>query len=408
MGRASEVPASVRAPVRSPRSFDVLVMSAFVVLGLPDGTIGTAWPVLRKGFGAPLADLGIVLLAGTLGSLASSSMAGALFAHLGTRVMVILGATAGAIGALGAVVSPNFVIFAASGTLIGVAAGLLDSTCNMAVALSGRNRLLNMLHGSYGIGTTVAPLIVTAALLAGSWRASYGFVLGAEVALVAGWWFAGRAVPFNRPERAEPALAVATGGDQRGRRPAAKGRRLVLVVVLGLAVFMVYTGFEVSAGQWEPSFDRTVLHMGAGVTGLATFGYWGALTVARFALAVPRRPFSPVAIVRWGAPVALGGAGLVWWRPSVVVALVGLVVVGAALAGVFPALIALTPSRVGEDFAHHVIGWQVGAAGLGGSAISAVFGLVFQRFGLRELGPALVGVGLALVVGSLILERVTA
>ena len=407
---APATPAPAVQERSSRRSFDALVLYAFVVLGLPDGTIGTAWPVLRKDFGAPLADLGIVLLVGTLGSLASSSVAGLLFGRFGTRAMVILGASAGAMGALGVVVSPSFVVFVVSGCLIGVSAGLLDSTCNTAVALSGRNRLLNMLHGSYGVGTTVAPLIVTAALLAGSWRASYGVVLGAELALVVAWWAAGRVAPIGRPRATGPTPGLATDGTavQAGGRPPSSRRRLALVVGLGLAVFMVYTGFEGSAGQWEPSFDRGVLHMGAGATGLATFGYWGGLTAARFALAVPRRPFSPLSIVRWGCSVALGGAGLVWWRPAAIVAVLGLVVIGAALAGVFPALIALTPSRVGEDFAHHVIGWQIGAAGLGGSAISAIFGVIFQRFGLHELGPALVAVAAALVVGSFALEKVSA
>jgi len=47
-------------------------------------------------------------------------------------------------------------------TGIGVAAGFLDSSVNTAVALANRNRLLNMLHGCYGIGTTIGPLVITA------------------------------------------------------------------------------------------------------------------------------------------------------------------------------------------------------------------------------------------------------
>ena len=419
-----------------PRTFGALAMYSFVVLGLPDGTIGTAWPVLRKGFGASLDDLGIVLLVGTVGSVSSSSVAGVAFARLGTRATVMLAGTAGALGALGMVLSPTFLVFVVSGALIGVAAGLLDSSMNTSVALTGRNRLLNMLHGSYGVGTTLAPLVVTAAVLAGSWRDSYAVILGAEVLLVSLWWAAGRAGARSRPAPAEvrtegnggggdppPAgsgapssgragapgtgPAGASAGTAPSSGPAGGGRlQLVLAVGLGLAVFMVYTGFEVSAGQWEPSFDRSELHLGAGATGLATFGYWGALTLARFALALPRRPVPPVAVVRWGCLVALGGAGMVWWRPVPVVALVGLVVVGGALAGVFPALIALTPARVGEDVAHHVIGWQIGAAGVGGSVISAAFGLIFQRFGLGQLGLALVAVAVALLAGVFVLERV--
>jgi hypothetical protein len=39
-----------------------------VVLGLPDGILGTAWPSMRATFGAPVGDLGLILLLGTAGS----------------------------------------------------------------------------------------------------------------------------------------------------------------------------------------------------------------------------------------------------------------------------------------------------------------------------------------------------
>jgi fucose permease len=402
-------------------------MYSFVALGLPDGMIGTAWPVLRRGFGAPLADLGIVLLVGTLGSLASSSVSGLLLRRLGVAGTLVLAGTSGTLGILGATISPTFWVFVISGTAIGAAAGLLDSAMNTSMALAGRNRLLNMLHGCYCVGTSAGPLVVTAALLAGSWRPAYAVALVVEVVLTAGWWTVGsrssRAVPA---EGAVPAGAVPVPTEvpvpDRGGGPGAvpgpagsagpPGRAAVrsrarsgLVIGLGLIVFMLYTGFEVSAGQWEPSFDRGLLHLGAGATGLATFGYWGAMTLARFALAVPRRPLSPMTIVRWGCAVGLAGAVLVWWCPVDAAAPIGLVIIGGGLAGVFPALVTLTPSRVGDDMAQHAIGWQIGAAGLGGSGISALFGVALQRYGLACFGPALVTVAVLSIMGILALER---
>jgi fucose permease len=394
------------------KTFDALAMYAFVVLGLPDGMIGTAWPAVRRGFHAPLEDLGIVLLVSTFGAIASSSVAGVLLGRLGIRRMIMLAGSIAALGAVGIVLSPALWAFVLSGTGIGVAGGFLDSSVNTSVALANRNRLLNMLHGSYGIGTTIGPLVITAALLAGSWRPGYGVLLAVELVMVGGWWLAGRRLEArateDKPMGEAPTQAVAAervpAGSAAPERALSRSR-LVVTVALGLVVFMVYTGFEVSAGQWEPSFDRGPLHMGTGPTGLATFGYWGALTLARFALAAPRRPLSQAGIVRWGCIVALGGAVLVWWRPSSVTALLGLVVIGGALAGIFPALVALTPSRVGEEMARHVIGWQVGAAGIGGSAISAAFGAIFQHYGLKEFGPALVVMALVVLVGGVVLEH---
>ncbi|MGC8627622.1 MAG: MFS transporter, partial [Acidimicrobiales bacterium] len=308
---------------------DVMALYAFVALGLPDGLIGTAWPAVRQSFGAPLADLGLVLIAGTVGSVASSSVAGLLLSRLGLARAVVLAGSIGASGGLVIVLSPNLWVFVAGGWAVGVASGLLDSSLNVAIALAGRNRLLNVLHGSYGIGTTIGPLVVTAALLAGSWRPSYVVALFAEALLVVGWLVAGRRLAKRAPvvppelgtpralgvppapehfggpatlsgaQRSSPVSSSAKGG-LLGRQPLAKQCRstserrpvrssAVGTVVLGLVVFAVYTGCEVSAAQWEPSFDRSVLHLGADATGLATFGYWGALTLARFALALPKR-----------------------------------------------------------------------------------------------------------------------
>jgi len=390
------------------KSFDAMAMYAFVALGLPDGMIGTAWPAVRRGFHAPLEDLGVVLLVGTFGAIASSSVAGLVLGRLGIKRMIMLAGTIAALGAMGIIVSPVLWAFVLSGTGIGISAGFLDSAVNTAVALAQRNRLLNMLHGCYGVGTTIGPLVITAARLAGSWRPGYGVLLAVELFMVAGWWLAGRRLEARPPLGPVPAEEVRAGrapAVPRVMGPALSRRRAALTVALGLLVFMVYTGFEVSAGQWEPSFDRGPLHLGTGATGLATFGYWGALTVARFALAAPRRPLSQAGIVRWGCVVALGGAAVVWWRPSTVVSLLGLVVIGGAVAGVFPALVALTPSRVGEEMARHAIGWQIGAANIGGSAISAVFGAIFQHYSLNDFGPALVVVAVLVLLGALVLER---
>jgi fucose permease len=381
-----------------------MVLYSFVALGLPAGMLGTAWPAVRHSFGAPLSDLGLVLIVSTVGGVSSSAVAGAVLGRLGLARTVILAAAIGALGGLGLVLAPGLWVFVIAGAALGVTSGLLDSAINVAVALSGRNRLLNMVHGCYGVGTAIGPLVVTAALLAGSWRPAYASVILAQAVLIIGWWSIGRRQASGAAapsEVATPVAATPPQGETGGR--AGPGPR-VGVVALGLAVFMVYTGVETCAGQWEPSFDRGLLHMGAGATGLATFGFWGALTVVRFALALPHHPPSPAAVVRWGCALSVVAAAMVWWRPAPVVALLGFVAMGAALAGVFPALVALTPSRVGERRAHHIIGWQIAAASIGGSVISALFGVVFQRYGLHMLGPALVVVTVLTLLGSEALE----
>ena len=180
---------------------------------------------------------------------------------------------------------------------------------------------------------------------------------------------------------------------------------MVAVLTLGLIVFFLYTGLEVSAGQWEVSYVRGQLGLSASAAGLAAFGYWGALTAVRIGLALPAKPVPAHTVIGSGLLMAIAASGLIWWQPGTVAVVLAFVVLGAALAGVFPALIAVTPQRIGAQRARHAIAWQVGAAAAGGSAVSAVIGLLIDATSLAVLGPALVVLALLLFFANLALAR---
>jgi len=110
-------------------------------------------------------------------------------------------------------------------------------------------------------------------------------------------------------------------------------------------------------------------------------------------------------VVRWGSAIAVLAAAVIWWQPGTVVTVTGFVVLGGALAGVFPALISLTPVRLGEHSAQHVIAWQVGAAAAGGAGLSALIGLLISATSLAALGPAVTVLAVILIVAELILTR---
>jgi fucose permease len=286
--------------------------------------------------------------------------------------------------------------------LLGAAAGMMDGGLNTAVALTGRRRLLNLLHGAYGVGTAIGPLLVTVAILNGSWRAAYLALVGFDLVLAGSWLLHWR---HRRVETVDAGHASERGSVPTDPTDTLSRRRSAWVVTAGMTVFFVYTGLEVAAGQWEASYCRGHLGMSASGAGLATFGYWGALTAVRIALALLPRPLHPSTVVRWGSALAVVAAAAIWWGPTSAVAVAGFVVLGGALGGVFPALISLTPGRVGNRRAQHVIAWQVGAAAAGGSGISALIGLVIGISSLAVIGPAVTILAVVLVGTELILGR---
>jgi fucose permease len=80
-------------------------------------------------------------------------------------------------------------------------------------------------------------------------------------------------------------------------------------------------------------------------------------------------------------------------------------VLGGALAGVFPALISLTPVRLGERRAQHVISWQIGSAAAGGAGVSAIIGLLIGATSLSVLGPAVALLAVLLIAAEQALNR---
>ena len=387
------------------RRFDLLSLGTFIILGLPDGMLGTAWPAMRQSFGVPVGDLGLILLVNTVGSVAVAAFVGRLIQRLGVSALLAVAGLCAAVGGIGYAAAPGLLLVLAIGPLLGAAAGMMDGGLNTAVALTGRPRLLNLLHGFYGIGTAIGPLVVTAAILAGSWRPAYLLLVALDLAAAVLWALHHRNAPA--PEAPRPPTGTDPGQRPDVTDPAVtwSRRRIRSVLTLGLIVFFVYTGLEVSAGQWETSYLRGHLNLSASSAGLAAFGYWGALTAVRIGLALPARPVPARHVIGWGMAAGVGAAALICWQPATAAVVAGFVILGAALAGIFPALIAATPRRIGDERARHAIAWQVGAAAAGGSGVSALIGLLIDRTSLAVLGPALLILALLLVLANAALAR---
>jgi fucose permease len=389
--------AAARTPAIADRKFDLLSLGTFAVLGLPDGMLGTAWPAMRESFGEPVGDLGLILLINTIGSVAVAAVVGRLIRRLGAAAVLAVAGSCAAVAAVGYAAAPGLWLVLSVGPLMGAAAGMMDGSLNTVVALTGRPRLLNLLHGFYGVGTAIGPLVVTVAILAGSWRPAYLVLAALDVVTACCWIIFRRSVPA--PVASTAAAGAATTGKPEETAGPIQGwshRRVVAVLTLGLVVFFVYAGLEVSAGQWETSYLRGHLDLSASAAGLASFGYWGALTAVRIGLALPAKPVPARTVIRCGLLLTIAGCGLIWLQPGPVVVVLAFALLGASLAGVFPALIAVTPQRIGAERAQHAIAWQVGAAAAGGSGISALIGLLVDSTSLAVLGPALVVLALVL------------
>src|SRR5437762_13404165 len=67
-----------------------VAFSGFVVLGLPTGMLGIAWPSIRAALDAPLAGLGVLLAAMTVTQFGSSGLSGLVRERFGTMALLLV------------------------------------------------------------------------------------------------------------------------------------------------------------------------------------------------------------------------------------------------------------------------------------------------------------------------------
>ena len=370
---------------------------SFVSLGLPDATIGITWTSVRTAFGLPQSGLGAVLVSAGLGYFISSFFAGQLVRRVGVGSLLALSSALVAIGLVGYALAPAWLFFVSCALLIGAGSGAIDAGLNTYAANHFSAKQINWLHACYGIGITSGSVLMTAILAdTGSWRWGYG-AIAALIGLMA--------TTFGLTRRAwEQSRLIATDVPSVSASPLelpAKLPDLKLLttlrqplVWLQIAVFFMYTGVEVTVGQWSLTFYTEARSIPLETAGIWVGLYWGSLTVGRilFGFIVVRLGtdrllrLSTLSVVVGSLLYALGSPAL---------SLIGFALIGFSLAPIFPCLMAQTPYRLG-DHATNAIGFQVSAAMLGGAIVPSVTGLLVTHFSLEVVRAVAVIVALVL------------
>jgi fucose permease len=388
---------SIAAPAPSVawRRLIPLALAGLTVLGMGDGLLGVAWPSVRAQFGQPLAALGEVGLAQTIGYLAAGSLSGLLAIRLGTGTYLTLAAAVGVVALAGFAIAPVWPLFVLCGAVYGVWAGSIDAGMNAWMALQRDVRAMNLMHFAYGVGATAGPLLMTACLTVGpGWRAAYLVASTAIAALFVGIVLTRRA--WGRSAgTADPAAPAEAGSTPW----------LLLGAIMG--TFLVYVAVEVGAGVW--TFSHLVgLGTPSTLAGVTVSAFWGALTLGRLAMAVAGGRAGAATLLLASCLVAVAGTAAYVVLPAGLGALLAVSLLGLGLAGIFPLQMAQVPERVGARRTPHVVGGIMAASAVGGSLLTAGIGVGMQTAGVGALPWFLLAGAAVLLLLNVATDRLAA
>ena len=345
----------------------VIIYLAFISLGLPDSLLGSAWPVMHMEFSVPISYAGAVSMMIAAGTIISSLLSDRLTRKLGTgRVTAIsVGMTAAAL--FGFSISGTYWMTLLWAIPYGLGAGSVDAALNNYVALHYASRHMSWLHCFWGVGASVGPVIMGAAITGGrGWNGGYRIISILQIILTA-------ILVFSLP------LWKGRGEEKKENEAAPLSLRQIIGIPGAKSVmvcFFCYCALEQTTGLWASTF--LVLRWNVSAEQAATLAglFFIGITTGRAISGFATFKFNDSQMVRIGQGIMLAGIIILLLPISKILAMIGIVAIGVGCAPVYPSLIHSTPDHFGADKSQAIIGLQMASAYLGTCLMPPLFGVL--------------------------------
>jgi MFS transporter, FHS family, Na+ dependent glucose transporter 1 len=357
---------------------------AFIGLGMVGAALGPTLPGLAEKTGSTLGQISYLFTSRSLGYLLGSVIGGRLYDRLpGHRLMALVLLSLALAVALVPTIPLLWVLMVLM-ILLGASEGTVDVGGNAMLVWVHHPKTgpyMNGLHFFFGVGAFLAPVMIAQlVLMTGGITWAY-------------WALAIILIPIAFIVLRLPSPTIQHIQESSPSRQV----NYVLVTLLAL-FFFLNVGAEVSFGGWIYTYTVQLGLAGETQAAYLTSVFWGTFTIGRLLgipIAARVRP-------RW---ILLGdllgiilGLLIILFAPNPAVSIwIGTILIGLAIASVFPTLISFAEHRMalsGKITSYFFVG-----ASLGGMTIPWLIGQLFDRIGPRyTMVTLLVDVLLTLVI----------
>lgn len=320
--------------------------------GFSDASPGALLPFIERYYGISYSVVSIVWMANAAGFITVAALSHKIQQWLGMRRSLTLGCGLSVMmyamvlsGAHFAVVAVGFYFGGA-----GLAIGLAQTNIYLA-RLERSATYLAYLHGSYGVGATVAPLIGTVLVSNGvKWSLFYLFLLGQMLIHAVNIWLAFEGIEeeqrreelFKQRQRQAqrhraasddhglqnlPLDAEEPGSDGTTLSSASSSKAVMRLSLTNRATWlmaffiMFYQGAEVSMAGWVVTYLLDYRHALSSNFGYVASGFWGGLTIGRlFLTGVMYRHFGARKSVIILGVLSIAVVAVIWVIPSAIAA----------------------------------------------------------------------------------------
>jgi fucose permease len=352
----------------------ILIYISFISLGLPDGLLGVGWPLMRLDFNQSLQAAGLVILVMMPLSTLSSMNAARLKEKFGVGPVAFASALLTALSLLGIGLSASFEGLILFSIGLGIGQGAVDALLNDVVSQNFASKHMSWLHGFWGVGATLGPGLMTFILsLNKGWTLGYLFVGGIQLG-IAFLLFLSLPLWKHLNQNDLESKHQEKGSFQK-------------VMLFGMALFFIYVGVELSVGLWSNSVLFSTKGLPIEISGYFVSLYYLMITSGRFMSGIVSMKVNNRTMVSGGLLLSLSGLLILSFFQNPWLLGLGISLTGLGFAPLYPSMMHETAARYQPLDAAIAVGYQVGMAYIGGTAISSMLGVVLDSISLNLLYP---------------------
>ncbi|KAJ5169242.1 uncharacterized protein N7482_004836 [Penicillium canariense] len=381
---------------------------SFLVMGANDAAYGALIPYLESYYHLTYTVVSLVFLSPLVGYTLAAFLNHRIHSTLGQRGVALIGPGCHLIAYVVNCVHPPYPVLVVSFIFAGFGNGLEDAAWNAWIGnMANANELLGLLHGVYGLGAVLSPLIATSMIARANmpWYYFYYVMVGCaaiELATCSACFWRATGAVFRA------ANAHSTEDNKKGglrnalfTRPSARVTWLCSLFLLG------YVGVEVALGGWIVTFMIRVRHGGAFASGMTATGFWLGITVGRVILGfVTPRIGEKMAIA--GYILLSMACGLVLWLvPQFYASAVAVSLQGFFLGPLFPGAVVMVTKLLPRHLHVSSIGFCAAFGGSGAAILPFAVGALAQAKGVQVLQPFIIALSGAIFLAWLGLPRVS-
>lgn len=368
----------------------------FIIMGMNDAAYGALIPYLEIYYNINYTVVSLVFLAPFLGYTLAAFLNNKIHMRFGQLGVAIIAPLCKIVAFVITCVHPPYPVLPIIFMLSGFGNGLEDGGWNAWIGnMESANELLGFLHGAYGLGATISPLIATSMVTKGGlpWYTFYYIMVGMAVLELVILTSSFRGATGAIYRAANP-ISHNTKGESRTKEALRNPITWICAFFL-----LSYVGIEVSLGGWLVSFMLKVRHGEKFASGMVATGFWLGLTFGRVILGfVTGRIGEKIAIAAY-LLVSMGLELCFWLIPSFVSSAVFAAWLGFFLGPLFPAAIVVATKLLPQRLHVSAIGFAAAFGGGGAALFPFAVGAIAEEKGVQVLEPialALIAVILAL------------